>query len=195
MRFNRILTSIADWINALLWWREGEVHQKPYETLYTHRVEGRGIMLLVARDPTRCPRDVGSLIWLPARAYHPGAKDCHILIDHLDGMARNPHQHTHQITIAIASHWPDRDGLYTYDLLYCATADLQGQQLRRDMNVRKILTTLAHPLGTDEPDAVNWELQLIIAMKSCSLNCPRPRGTIAAVGVDNPGAIATIRLD
>lgn len=194
MRMNRILTAIADWINALVWWREGQVRQKPYETLHTHRVEGSGIMLLVKRDPDRCPRDVGSLIWLPARANNPGAKDCHIMIDHLEGMARNRKHHTHQITVAIASHWPDADGLYTYAPLFCATADLQGAQVRRDLNVRKILATLAAPLSTDSPGTINWELQLGIAMKSCGLSAPRATGTVTAIALDGT-AIARINLD
>lgn len=194
MRLNRILTSIAGWVNALVWWREGQVKQKPYETIYTHRVTGAGIMLLVRRDPERCPRDVGTLIWFPARANNPGAKDCHILIDHLEGMARNRQRHTHQITIAIASHWPDADGLYDYHPLFCATADLQGQQMRRDLNVRKILATLASPLATDDPGTINWELQLGIAMKTCGLYAPKPTGTVIARGVDQRGAIARINL-
>jgi hypothetical protein len=193
-RLNRILTAIEQWINSLVWWREGEVKTKPYTTIESRSVEGAGIVLLVRRNPEQCPRDVGTVIWLPARASNPGAKDCHILIDHLEGMRRVHHHHTHQVTIAVASHWPDGEGFYAYENLYVGTADLQGQQVRRDLNIRKILSVLAHPLIHMPAPLINWDLQMDIAMKSCGLNAPKATGTVIARSLDGGGGVR-VKLD
>ncbi|MBD1871982.1 hypothetical protein H6F75_00660 [Nodosilinea sp. FACHB-131] len=194
MLLNRILTAIQQWIVSVGWYHEGEVKQKPYETIHTHRVEGKGIILLVKRNPDQCPRDVGTIIWLPVRGVGTDTQDCHICVDHLEGMARTKERHTHQVTIAAASHWPDRNGLFDYDTLYAATADLQGQQSRRDLNVRKVLTVLAQPLAYQSAIDVNWELQLGIAMKSAGLSAPKVHGTVVARSLDG-GPGVRINLD
>jgi len=184
-KLNRILASIAAWINTLVWWHEGEVAVRPYELIQQYRIEGAGILMVVRRNPDLCPRDTGSLIWLPLRSRNTNPPDIHILSDHLEGFARNRHRHTHQITVAIASHWPDEDGLFTYDPIYSATADLQGMQPRRDMHIRRILANLIQPIiHGDIPQTVNWELQLAIAMKDCGLNSPQIHGVIIAHGID-----------
>ncbi len=195
MKLNRILTAIAEWINSVVWWRKGEVKHKPYETLHTHRVEGAGIILLVRRNPETCPRDVGTIIWFSIRGSQPSqTMDCHICIDHLEGMARSRDRYTHQITISLADHWPDKDGLYNYEPLFSAMADLQGQSVRRDIHTRKILTILARPLAYQSPAEINWDLQLQIAMKSCGLTAPSPTGTVLAHGL-SANTIARINLN
>ncbi len=194
LRVNRILAAIATWINAVVWWHEGKTQEKPYETLYTQRVEGAGIAMLVRRNPDLCPRDVGTLMWMPTRANGP-VVDVHLLIDHLDGMARKPKHHTHQITVALASHWPDEDGLYELEPLFFATADLQGFQPRRDLHVRKVLATLVEPLTfNDPPRSINWKLQLDIAMKLCGLTAPKLSGSVIAYDVAT-GQPLRIHLD
>jgi hypothetical protein len=171
IRVNRILAAIATWLNSLVWWRHGEVKHRPYTLIQSHRVENRGILLLVARDREMCPRDVGTIIFVPLRL-RPDAnpKDLHIFIDHLDGMAGISNGHTHQVTVAAASHWPGPDGLYDLDPLFSVSADLQGLQPRRDLYVRCILHEMADILRHVAPGqltAQNWQLQFDIARKAC----------------------------
>ncbi|PZU94445.1 MAG: hypothetical protein DCF32_22860 [Leptolyngbya sp.] len=166
MKLNRILVSIAAWLNSLAWWREGQTRIKPYEIIETSFLEERGVLMLVRRDERICPRDVGTIMWMPSRASHPNARDIHICIDSLDGMARR-RGHTHQVSILSASHWPDKDGMYDYDPLFHTTADLQGQQPRPDLHVKCLLTELADVFRYPSPELINWSLQFDIARKVC----------------------------
>jgi hypothetical protein len=185
LRFNRILAALAEWINALVWWREGKARVKPYILLDQYRIEGAGILHFVKRNPDLCPRDVGTFIWLPLRSSTQTPPDIHICIDHLEGFSRKRKFHTHQITIAAASHWPDEDGLFEYEPIYSATADLQGMQSRRDLHVRRILANLIQPLTHgDNPYRTNWESQLHISMKDCGLDTPKIHGIVTAHGYD-----------
>lgn len=167
IRLNRILAAIAAWINSLVWWHEGSSTRQPYELLRSWRFEGRGMALLVRRDPLLCPRDVGTIIFEPLRTdptYTPS--DIHFCIDHLEGFARKPKNHTHQISILQASHWPDAEGLYAYDEIFCCSADLQGQQPRRDLYVQPILFAIVEILQNAAPQEVNWPMQIEIARKA-----------------------------
>lgn len=134
----------------------------------------------VRRCPELCPRDVGTIYFVPMRTSGRAAgPDLHICIDHIEGMARRPRRHTHQISVLLASHWPDRDGRYCCEELFCTTADLQGTQMRRDLNINCILYQMMLVLKSAPPEDINWPLQVAIALKTCmgsqSTGDPTPR--------------------
>lgn len=167
IRLNRILAAIATWINALLWWREGEVSSPPFTLIRSQRFEGRGMIYYVRRSELLCPRDVGTAYFVPLRLDARALEDLHICIDHLEGMARSPRGHTHQVSVMRASHWPDRDGRYAYTEIYCTTADLQGLQMRRDIHVSCVLAQMVAILKSASPEEVNWPEQVAISIKTC----------------------------
>ncbi|MFH7241823.1 MAG: hypothetical protein ACHWZW_03130 [Spirulina sp.] len=103
-------------------------------------------------------------------------------------MANQGNRHTHQITIALASHWPDADGLYSYDVLFVATADLQGLQPRRDLNVKKILYGLAQPLTLRPSQQIDWAREAISAMATCGLVVGDPNFKILSGKSPHPEA-------
>jgi hypothetical protein len=168
MKLNRILAAIAEWINAVLWWREGHVQDPPFEEIQRWRVEGRGVFVYCRRNPEKYPRDVGTIMFWPLRSDSlQQPKDIHFCIDHLEGMAKTPQGHTHQVAILAASHFPDEDGNYDYQELFFTTADLQGLQPRRDLHIRCIVYWLADILRHAHPADVRWDIQFDIARKTC----------------------------
>lgn len=169
MRFDRILTSILEWINALAWWHEGVTPReiKPYERLQSWRLEGRGMLHRVRRPTEICPRAVATYLFEPFRYEAPRASltDLHLCCDHLEGL-HGFQGLTHRITVLRASHWPGPDGLYEATELFQADYDLQGNQPYRDKYVLCILHRVAQNLA-GEVSEVNWAWEIEQDGKQC----------------------------
>jgi hypothetical protein len=173
MRYDRILSSILEFINNYLWSRElPEKKAKPYERIRTWHLASRGILHQVNRPPDLCPRAVATFIYEPLRL-EGSPRDLHFCIDHLEGMSApirpgssSRFRATHRITVLEASHWVGADGRYDASELFSLDDDLQGQS-RRDGFAACILYQMAVATSGQVPIRVNWKLELHNAKKVC----------------------------
>ena len=168
---DRVLTSILEWIGAVIWARKSEPKEPTYTTIQEWRFTGKGILKYIKANPKLRPRDVCSFIFIPFRygVKDKDLKDVHLMCDFLQdiGGVKQRIKPTHRITIAKASHFPKADGHYDFDILWVADYDLQGQQMRRDFHVKCVMQKVANLLRVEWANSIEWEQEIDNAISRC----------------------------